>query len=214
MSRVVELLTLRALAARDRRAVLIGLAVLVPALLYMAAVRPYRAALGELRERAAAERALLEREEALLAAAPSLSGSVDSAHELARRAAQRLIHAPNLPLAEAELTGMLETIAALSSVLLQEMRAVEAPGATGADRAEDAAPGTLVPLRLAVRGESDLEGVLTFLQRIEQNPLLLRIAELSIEPVYEGSAAERRATGVVRFALILEAFAPALEVSS
>ena len=36
-------------------------------------------------------------------------------------------------------------------------------------------------VRLAVRGESDLEGVLTYLQRIEENPLVMRVHELSLE---------------------------------
>ena len=200
------LLTLRDMNPRDRRAVLLGLAVLVPALLFVAVVRPYRAALSDMRDRTASELALLEREEALLATAPTLPGNVQEREERARRASQRLVQAANVPLAEAEVTSMLETIASLSRVLLQEMRGVEPQRS----RAGDAdSTSTLKRLRLSLRGESDLEGVLTFLQRIENNPLLLRIVELSIEPMYEGDPDSRAATGVVEFSVIVEAYAPA-----
>lgn len=205
MRDAVSILTLRSLSARDRRAVLLGLAVLAPALLFIGIVRPYRAALADLRDRTAAELALLEREEALLASAAALPASVQDAQARARRAADLLVRAPNVPLAEAEVTTMLETIASLSRVLLQEMRAVEARGV----RAAVDSTASIRPLRLSLRGESDLEGVLTFLQRIETNPMLLRIVELTIEPVYEGDPDARVATGVVQLAVIIEAFAPA-----
>jgi hypothetical protein len=211
MTRFGAVLNLRTLDARDRRAVVIGLIVLVPALLYTGAVRPYRSALQEVRDRTTTERALLAREEALLASAATLPHTVEAASTRAHAASTRLVRASNMPLAEAELTGLLESVAALSRVLLQEMRAVE-PRTRAAD---DVAPSLRV-LRLAVRGESDLEGVLTFLQRIENNPLLLRVVELSLEPVYEGSAraGDRRNTGVIQFAITIEAFAPAEEIVS
>jgi hypothetical protein len=211
MTRFGAVLNLRSLDERDRRAVRIGLAVLLPVLLYAGAVRPYRAALHELRDRTAVERALLAREEALLASAATLPRSVELAQARAQAAGLRLVRASNMPLAEAEVTGMLENVAALSRVLLQEMRAVEPRSRTR----DDIAP-SLRALRLAVRGESDLEGVLTFLQRIESNPLLLRVVELSMEPVYEGAArtGDRHSTGVVQFTITVEAFAPAEEVAS
>ena len=59
---VKRLLTLRVLASRDRRAVLLGLAVTLPVLLFVGAVKPYFAALNETRDRIAAERRLLESE--------------------------------------------------------------------------------------------------------------------------------------------------------
>ena len=191
--------------ARDRRAIMRGLAVLVLALLFVAVVKPYRAALSDIRDRTASELALLQREEALLAMAESLPENVHDMEDRARRTTNRLVRAANVPLAEAEITSMLESIASLSRVLLQEMGGVDIPrrssnvDSTAAIRA----------LRLSVRGESDLEGVLTFLQRIESNPLLLRIVELTIEPNYEGDRDARVATGVVQFTIVVEAYAPA-----
>lgn len=201
MRRASDLLSLQGLQDRDRRAILIGLMILVPALLYVAAVRPYMGALSDLSERTEMERALLQREEALLADADALLSG--AARSRAEQADLRLVHAPNAPLAEAEVTGMLETLAALNRVLLQEMSSIE-------QRSADAEETTaLQPLRLAVRGESDLEGVLTFLQAVEMNPLLLRVMELSIEP-----ARDEDASGVVQFSMIIEAFTQAPEVSS
>jgi hypothetical protein len=191
--------------ARDRRAIMLGLAVLVPALLFVAVVRPYRAALSDIRDRTASELALLQREEALLAMAESLPDNVHAMEDRARRTTNRLVRAANIPLAEAEITSMLETIASLSRVLLQEMGGVDIPRRSSSVDSTSA----IRALRLSVRGESDLEGVLTFLQRIESNPLLLRIVELTIEPNYEGDRDERVATGVVQFTMVVEAYAPA-----
>jgi hypothetical protein len=201
---LLDLVLLRRLAPGDRRAILLGLAVLVPALLFVTVVRPYRAALLEVRERTAQERSLLQREQALLAEGAALPGSAAAAERRAQRAAGRLVRAANVPLAEAEVTGFLESVAGLSNVLLQELRGIETR------RGEPVGTGNLRPIRLSLRGESDLEGVLTFLHRIETSPLFMRVVELSLEPQYEGSArtGDRRTTGVLTFALIVEAFAP------
>jgi len=202
VERIRDIVMMRSMAQRDRRAVLLGLAVLAPALIYIAAVRPYRAAMDDLRDRIASERALLEREEALIAGKTTLPASAASMQGRAERAALRLVRAANVPLAEAELTGFLQDIAGLSRVLLQDMSGIEPR------RGEKPAAESVRALRLSVRGESDLEGVLTFLQRVENSPLLLRIAELSIEPQKEGRGDERNTTGVVQFTLIVEAYAP------
>ena len=205
MNDLLHALSLRSMSPRDRRAVLLGLAIVAPFLLYFAAVRPYRVALSDIRDRTASELALLQREEALLAMAGTLPANVHDMEERARRTTNRLVRAANVPLAEAEITSMLESIAGLSRVLLQEMGGVDAPrGRAAADSA-----AALRSLRLSVRGESDLEGVLTFLQRVESSPILLRIVELTIEPMYEGDRDERVATGVVTFAMVVEAYAPA-----
>lgn len=200
MSNLFDTLAMRNLSPRDRRAVLLGALVLVPALLWVAAVQPYRAALADVRERTATERALLQRELALIdaGATPAIVMEMEAR---AQRAALRLVSAPNAPLAEAEVTGFLQELARLSRVLLQELRGVE----DRRGRAEESAP--LRPIRLAVRGESDLEGVMTFLQRIESSPLLMRVTELSVEPHREGRDGTRRADGAVTFSMQIEAYA-------
>jgi hypothetical protein len=193
------------LSSRDRRAVLLGAAVLVPALSWMLGVRPYRSYVNDVVERTAAERALLQRERALLARAASLPAAVAAAEAAAQQAELRLVRAPNAPLAEAELTGYLQSLAGASRVLLNEIRGVE-------QRRNDSLPAAVRPIRLAVGGESDLEGVVRFLARMESSPLLIRIRELLVEPLLENGqsgAGEAPPTGVMQFTLTIEAFAPA-----
>lgn len=200
------------LSARDRRALTVGLALVVPALLWVAGVRPYRASLADTRDQVAAEGTLLERERELLGSAPVIRRALRKARARADEAERRLVSAANTALAEAELIDYLETVAALSRVLLEEVRTV-APGR------DEVAPEGLQPVRLAVRGESDLEGVLTFLETIETNPLLLRIGGLTIQPVMERPprrgedepAAPARPTGVVELGVVVEAYAKPVE---
>jgi hypothetical protein len=188
------------MSASDRRAITLGVLVLAPFILYFGIVRPYRASLSELRSRADSERALLAREEGLLAIGPTLPRLADAARERAQRGDMRLVRGANRALEEAELTSYLERTAALSRVLLQESRGIEPPRGTDTT-------GVVRPIRLAVRGESDLKGVLTYLQRLEASPLLLHIAELSMEPVQPNKTPDAQ-NGVVKFALVLEAYAP------
>lgn len=196
------------LSSRDRRAVTLGLLVVVPGLLWMTVVRPYRAALSSARDQVAAERALLERERALLASGPRVLHELGKARRRAEGSEERLVSAANTALAEGELIDYLETVAALSRVLLEEIRTVPPPRG-------EVAPVGLQPLRLAVRGESDLEGILTFLETIETNPLLLRIGGLTLEPEMEraqrrngeGAPSPARPTGVVELGVVLEAYA-------
>lgn len=205
MSWIATFPLLRTLSPRDRRAVIVGTAVLLPALSWGLGVRPYRNYLGDIEERIAAERALLQRERALLERATTLPGAVAAATADAERAELRLVRAPNAPLAEAELTAYLQSVAAASRVLLDEIRAVEL-------RRNDSLPAEVRPIRLSVAGESDLEGVVTMLQRLEASPLLIRVRELTVEPLFENGQRggdDAAPTGVMRFVLMIEAFAPA-----
>jgi hypothetical protein len=204
MNGYADLLLLRHMTRRDRRAVLLGALILVPALLWVGVVRPYQAALDDMRQRTAAELALLQREHALIANSGLAS---TAAVERAERAALRLVSAANVPLAEAEVTTFLQELARLSRVLLQEMRGVDARSAGAARRGVEDGLQALRPIRLMVRGESDFEGVLTLLQRIEQSPLLMRVTELTIEPHRESRGGAGRQDGAVMFVLQLEAFA-------
>ena len=203
---------------RDRRALLIGLAIILP----VAVLKPYRAALLETRERTAAERQLLERELELLAARQELPVRLGGTQKSVQRAENRLVKAANLTSAETRVTELLEQVAELSRVLLQEVRTVPATR-------DEVQPEGMQSLRLSVRGESDLEGVVTFLHRMEQSPLLLRIEELSLEwvpprrsapartaPDGRGARpapAPRQQMGVMQFTVVLAAFAPAITQS-
>lgn len=197
------------LPARDRRALMLGLLILGPVLGWMAIVRPYRAALNEAVELAASEAGLLARERALLASAAPLQEALVLAKDEAARAEYRLVTASNTALAERELTERLESVAYISRVLLEDIRSV----AIGRD--ETPPPG-LRPVRLEVRGESDMQGVLGFLRDLETSSLLLRVAGMSLQPEMQRPPSRGRndddrgpprPTGVVEFVMIVEAYA-------
>ncbi len=201
-------LLLSGMAPRDRRAILIGLSILLPAVVYMLGVRPYRAALGEVRDRVAAERELLGRELALLVTSPTVPGQLAQAEARAAVYEDRMVQAASGVLAEREVTDFLEESASRSRVLLEEIRGGEL------GRGEEPPPGLSV-VRLHLRGESDLEGVMVFLAEIEKSRLLLRIRGLALEPQVarpesnndENTNRTPVPTGVVEFQLIVDGFA-------
>jgi len=199
---------LEGLAPRDRRALLLGLVVAIPAVAWVFGVRPYSRTLEDVQDRVAAERELLARELALVESGPELPDRVRAAEESAARAGSRMLGASSQLLAEAELTGFLEQAASQERVLLEEILSGEL------GRGEEPPPGLTV-VRLHLRGESDLEGILRFLDRIERSQILIRVRGLALEPeVARPDATEddpvRRAavpTGVVGFQLIVDGFA-------
>lgn len=205
-------LGLHRLSRRDRRAIRLGLLVLAPALLWVGVVRPYRQAWTDTQDRLEAERALLVREQALIRDAAELPVEAREAGMKADRARRRMVEAASATLAEDELTNELEALAVDSRVLLEEMRSIE-PTASEL-------PESIQSIRLAIRGQSDLNGVSTFLRRMEEHWLLIRVEELSIQPEYRQPERNQRGrndepagpaqpTGVMEFALIVEAYAAA-----
>jgi hypothetical protein len=198
---------LRALSTRDRRALLLGVVVLGPALAWALVVRPYRSTLQNLQDRLASESALLEREKAVLAEAGTYPARLEAARTALSQWDARFVRSANPALAEAETTAVLEEVARENRVLLQEVRTMPLPPGSSA-------PEGLVPIRLSVRGESDFEGVLRFLNGMEQHPLLLRVAGLSVEPVPPSTAGGGRGggpatqPGAMTFVVIVEAFIP------
>jgi hypothetical protein len=189
------------LSPRDSRALLLGLAFLVPAFLVVLVARPYRAAVTDAQERLAAERDLLARELELVASGPALPAMLERALATATVSDLRLVEGANGVLAEAELTDLVEAWAIRSRVLLEDIRSVEPP------RGEEAPLG-LSAVRLSVSGESDLEGVMSFLNGIESGSILVRVRGLALEPVM----AEARPTGVVEFQMVVEGYARLADV--
>ncbi len=193
------------LATRDRRAILLGLAMIIPAAVIVLGVRPFFGALTEAQDRLATERDVLTRELELLESAPALPKHIEEALRKTAAVDLRLLEAASEILAEAQLTDLLESWAVLSRVLLREIESV-APA-----RGEETPPG-FERLRLSVRGESDLEGVLTFLDALESGLLLVRVSGFALEPVLarretdDGPQGEPIPTGVVEFQLIIESY--------
>jgi hypothetical protein len=185
------------MTSRDRRALLLGLLILGPALGWIGIVRPWQNALVSLEESAEAEQAILRRERALLREAPTLPVRLDEARTQLARKESRLVRSANPALAEAELVGLVEELARESRALFLEARSV----ALGVG---EEPPAGLVPIRLNVRVESDFEGILDFLHALESDPLLIRVVGLSMQ------AGE---SGVMNFMAVIEAYAPREEVT-
>ncbi len=193
------------LAPGDRRAILLGLGVIVSAAVIVLGVRPFYGALTDTQERLSVERGVLARELQLLESAAALPKHIEEALRKTAAVDLRLLEAASGILAEAQLTRLLQSSATLSRVLLREIASV-APA-----RGVEPPPGTET-IRLSVRGESDLEGVLTFLDALESGLLLVRVRGLALEPVLarpetdDGPQGEPIPTGVVEFQLIIESY--------
>jgi len=158
------------LSARERRTVSIGGAILIASLGFLYGVRPYRAALENARDQLATERATLDRERAVVASAkqnPRLHNVADSTMRAMR---PRLFEAKDDVMASAELASYLGDVARRARVWLQD---------AGTRPAAPAADGVRT-LRVEIRGESDILGVLMFLQALERGEKLVRIDRLDI----------------------------------
>ena len=200
------------LGERDRRALGLGGVVLLPVILWMGVVRPYMSSLEELRDRTESERGLLEREKLVLADSSGYAHRLTAATKALNHWDARLIRSPNLALAEAQVSAVLEGIGRESRVLLQEVRATPTPpGAAGP-------PAGLQALRMSVSGEGDFAGVLSFLRGVESEKLFLRVIGVSVDRAggqtagSEGGGAGGPAA--LSFMVVLEAYAPAETASA
>jgi hypothetical protein len=167
------------LNARDRRAVVIGAMILAPGLAWAFGVRPYLDAVSETGDRVKTERALLERELALVASARRHPEEFRAGAERLLSEAPRLIGGGDDGAAAAALAGYLRRLAGMGGASL---RSVE-PATT-----RDAGAG-LTALPVVVSGEADLQEVLTFLRLLETGPKLVQVRELRLEAMSREASA-------------------------
>lgn len=191
------------LGPRDRRALILGAAVLLPVVLWIGVIRPYAGLLDETRARVEVERALLARERGLLAIAGELPGRLATATARLEEESATLLGASNAVAAEEVLMEHIQRTATRSRVLVQDARGVEVHA--------DEAAGPLAPVRLGVRVESDLAGLASFLNRLESGPGLIRILEMSVEPARSGGRVTNGAPGplemgALTMSMIVEAY--------
>jgi len=161
------------LAPGDRRALLIGAALAAPMALWMLVAAPYLHAVQETRSKLERSRDLLAREQRLLAGARQYP--VALAQGTARLAAvgDRLFEGEAEGAAGAALASYLRQRARASNVRLSELKSAPADSTTNG----------LTAVSLQITGESDLEGVLTFLRSIESGLKLVQVEQLEIESV-------------------------------
>jgi len=158
------------LKERERKVVLWGALLVVPALLYLYGVKPFRASLADKRDQLAFEQTALVREQSAIAAAkrnPALQGVADS---LMRQTVSRLFSGADDVMTSAELGSYLGEVASQNHVLLTTATTgvVTKPKSNVRTLSED------------IRGESDLQGLLEFLQALERGPKLVRVSRLDI----------------------------------
>lgn len=169
------------LSTRDRRAILLGLAVLVPPLLYIGGIRPYTAAVAEYRDRLATDRLALARERALLALAPQSATLQQALDSVIAGAQARLFGAHDDGIAGAALASYLTGLAREHQVWLRAADAGEIDVSTGGVRS----------LPVEIRAESDIDGILGFLRAVEHGPKMLRVDRLAISAAGDTSVSAR-----------------------
>jgi hypothetical protein len=168
---------LNAMSARDRRALIIGGALVVPALLFAGVIRPWLLAEAALRANTSAQRDLLERERDLLAAG-DLTGQIRAAQLTLATASRRLYTAP-------------EPVSATAALARDVRRALEDAGLETQRleaRESDVGGDGLRQLTVEINAEGDLEGVLTALSSLEAGPKLIRVRRLAIDRASAASA--------------------------
>ena len=188
--------------SRDRRALTLGLYVLVPALGYIWGVKPLLASFGRMRDEIRIERQALAQELAAVAAAkrnPDLQRVADSAM---RAMTPRLFEGKDDVMATAELVSHLDQVARRNQVLLQSAATRPATLDNG-----------VRTLRVEIRAESDLTGLLAFLQSVEGGEKLLSVERLDVSrslaaPEVPGVEPISIAASIVGFAIPDPAAAP------
>ena len=161
------------LSPRDRRALVLGAAVLAPALLFVYAVKPFTGRLAAAREELRAERALLGRERELVAAADTMALDAQRIETARRAALDRLLPGSDALLAQGELATRLRAAARDAGVLIREVTG------EGVERL----PGGIVAVDVGLRGEGDFEGALSLLRKLESSRTLFHVRRLGMEAI-------------------------------
>jgi hypothetical protein len=184
------------LGARDRRAVILGVLTLLPALGFALVVQPYRRARAELRDRVAEQRGLLARELALVVAAHRLPGELKDAARALANLRPRFLPGRDPLSATAGLVSAVGDEARRHNVLLESIES----------RAAESAGAGLVAVRVEVRGRSDLEGVLGWIRSLETGARLLRIDGLTVGRTDAGAEVDSLDTETLLVAAVIRGY--------
>jgi len=160
-----------ALTARDRRAIGIGAAILIVSLGGVFVGRPLWQRQSAARETVAREFELLARERALIAMAPRLPDSLAATRTALAVEERQAIVVTATGTAGIRLAERLRDAARDQHVLITQ--STETPG--------DSLDAALRTVRVTVRGESDMRGVLGFVRAVELGSPRVRVRTLQIE---------------------------------
>ena len=183
-----------ALAPRDRRALQLGGAVALVAVVLSLVVRPSLARRALLADQMDAEQSLLTRERAALATADDTGTMRAAGAAVADSPMARLFVGSDDIAASAAFAEHVEALATTHDVWLQLV----------SNRAAAPAEAQLRTLRVDIRAESDVAGVLGFLEALEHGPRLVRVEQLELAP---GSGADDDGTAPLLLTATLAAFA-------
>jgi hypothetical protein len=161
------------MSPKDRRAILLGAVLVLPALIFIWGVRPYRTAMAETRDELETARLALSREKAAVAAKPTAPGGQQLADSALILVAPRLFEGRDDAIASAQLAAYLGTVARRSRVLMEDANT----------RPSTMSPEGIRTLRVEVRAESDIQGITTFLHNLESGTKLVRVDRLEISRV-------------------------------
>lgn len=202
---------------RERRTVLIALAVLVPSLGWVFGVKPLRAALAEMNDRIAIERDALSRERAAILQANLSPARKQFADSAIAAADARVFSGANEVAAGGTLVTYLGDVARRTHVWLASAstranttaggragvnRAFAAPaGAGGPGAGRGSTPTQSLPqgmqaLRVELRAESDFQGVLEFLDALERGNKVVTIERLDIARVLRAGDEDRETLSI------------------
>ncbi|MDQ8165158.1 MAG: GspMb/PilO family protein [Gemmatimonadota bacterium] len=198
-----------AMGSRDKRAVLLGLAILVPALAFIWGVKPLKQALAETNDRILTERDALSREQAAVAEVardPARKAFADSALVAVK---SRVFTGANDVAAGASLVSYLGDVAKrthvwLASATTRPNVTAGSAGVAGAASAAGAAavrvatplPEGVRALRVELRAETDFQGILDFLDALERGERLVTIERLDIAKTLRAGDEDRETLSV------------------
>jgi hypothetical protein len=156
---------------RDRRAMLLGAGIIMPAVLFALVLKPHINAARELHAAIRQQRSQLARDLGLIEAARA--GTLNSARRSAVQTVERqLLVASDATLLYARATAYVHELARLAQVTVEE--AVSA----SADSLQDGLRAQV----LSIRGSGDVTAVLSFVRMIEEGPAASRIERLQLVP--------------------------------
>jgi hypothetical protein len=173
---------LGSLSPRDRRSLVWGASVIVPALLINAVVRPAWSHFQELSVRLERERDLLQREETLLASERQYPVEFRAGEQRLLKEAPRLFPGPDLVAAAAELGTYVNGQAYSHRVMIQRSQ----PMPSGEDGSG------ISRIRLEVQGVSDLQGIVSLLRGLETGKKLISVERLAIATTGSPAPGERQ----------------------
>lgn len=184
------------LSARDRKALALGIWLVLPALAYVWVVRPLTTDFAGGRERLQAQRGLLARELAVVAEAHRQPAQYGAAEAALLHEAPRLFAGTDALAASAGLAGYVTEQAYRSRVFVQGSETQSA----------DSGGDGVLKLGIEVRAVGDLAGLTGWLRSLERGEKLVRVARLSVTPAGQVGGAEPRDDEILAVVIDVEGY--------